>query len=266
VTLVGLKAAVTPAGRPEIERAMLSALPDTRAVPMLLVPAAPCTTETLPGLALIEKSLDGGEPAVTVSFTVTLCVADGEVPVTVKEYVAARTDAPAEMVRVELPPVVTEAGLKDAVTPDGSPLALSAIASGLPEISAVPIVVWTEAPVTTLREDGFVGIEKLFGGGGADVGRPTEPKVAVLSALVLCEVTAIPARTVPETPRTSLEPAIGVQLTPSDDVYAVTMLPDRSTDTYAGTVPGMFEMVTTFALAHGRCSTKRPAPGVTSKA
>jgi hypothetical protein len=48
---------------------------------MLLVPAAPCTTETLPGLALIEKSLVTG--AVTVRLTPVVWMAEGAVPVTV---------------------------------------------------------------------------------------------------------------------------------------------------------------------------------------
>ena len=68
VTEVGLKPALTPVGRPEMLRAMLSALPETTAVPMLLLPAAPWATETLPGLALIEKSLVAVEPGrLTVS-------------------------------------------------------------------------------------------------------------------------------------------------------------------------------------------------------
>ena len=57
VTELGLKAAVTPLGNPVIERATVSAEPDTGAVLMVLVPCAPWATESEAGLALMEKSL-----------------------------------------------------------------------------------------------------------------------------------------------------------------------------------------------------------------
>ncbi len=84
VTLAGLKVPVTPAGAPERDRPMLSALPETRVVLTLVPPEVPWTTERLVGLALIEKSLDGGV-AVTVRLTPVAWVAEAAVPVTLSE-------------------------------------------------------------------------------------------------------------------------------------------------------------------------------------
>ena len=49
----------------------------------------------------------------------------------------------------------------------------------------------------------------------------TVSKVAVLTIVVLCEVTAIPANQVPVGPRVTLDPGMGVQVTPSLEVEAV---------------------------------------------
>src|SRR5713226_4861108 len=57
LTLAGLNEAVVPEGRPLAERLMVCGEPVVSAVEMVLVPVPPCTTETLLGLALIEKSL-----------------------------------------------------------------------------------------------------------------------------------------------------------------------------------------------------------------
>jgi hypothetical protein len=57
LTLAGLNEAVVPEGRPLAERLMVWAAPVVSAVEMVLFPVPPCTTETLVGLALIEKSL-----------------------------------------------------------------------------------------------------------------------------------------------------------------------------------------------------------------
>ena len=57
VTDVGLTLAVAPLGRPEMEREMSSALPETTAVLMVELPEAPGARDRLDGDALIEKSL-----------------------------------------------------------------------------------------------------------------------------------------------------------------------------------------------------------------
>jgi hypothetical protein len=69
--------------------------------------------------------LGGG--AVTVRLTDVLWVAAEPVPVTVIVYVPAAVPLPTVSVRVEVPPAVTEVGLKAAVTPDGRVPASSAI-------------------------------------------------------------------------------------------------------------------------------------------
>src|ERR1700730_1370578 len=62
--------------------------------------------------------------ALTVSDTVVTCVADAPVPVTVTENVPVGVVDAVLSVSVEPAPLLTEAGLKLAVAPVGSPLAL----------------------------------------------------------------------------------------------------------------------------------------------
>ena len=120
VTEVGLSVAVAPAGVPVTDRVIVSAEPLVRAVEMVDVPLAPWTKERLVGLALMEKSLGGGG-AVTVNETVVAWVALVPVPVTVTVYVPG-VALPAPSVSVELPPAVTDVGLREAVAPVGTPL------------------------------------------------------------------------------------------------------------------------------------------------
>ena len=72
----GLKPAVVPDGSPEAVKVIAELKPSKTAVVMVLVPLAPCATET-----------DAGEAAmvnpVTVSATVAVCVTPPPVPVTV---------------------------------------------------------------------------------------------------------------------------------------------------------------------------------------
>lgn len=62
VTEVGLKLALAPAGRPEILKVTVWAVPEVVAVLMVLVPLFPWVKLTLEGLALIEKSLEAAVP------------------------------------------------------------------------------------------------------------------------------------------------------------------------------------------------------------
>jgi hypothetical protein len=78
------------------------------------LPFAPCATDRLLGLALIEKS--DTTAAVTVNVTVVECVALAAVPVTVIGYDPAEAFEPTETVIVDEPPAVTEAGPKLTVT------------------------------------------------------------------------------------------------------------------------------------------------------
>src|SRR5438477_9837344 len=76
----------------------------------------------------------------TVSEMLVECVADVPAPVTVTVNVPVLADDDAVNVRVELPPAVTEVGLKLAVVPDGTPLAESDTVWADPFVTAVEIV------------------------------------------------------------------------------------------------------------------------------
>ena len=131
----GLKDAVAPGGMPLAPSVTLCAEPLVTAVEIVEAALPPCAAETLPGLVLIEKS-----EAVTVSVTVMVCVALAPVPVTVTEYVPGAVVAPAASVSVELPPAVIELGLKEAVAPEGRPLAERATLCAEPLVTEVEIV------------------------------------------------------------------------------------------------------------------------------
>jgi len=160
VMVDGLNEAVVPVGTPLALSVMLSAEPLITVVEIVVVGLSPWTADTLVGLAPIEKSFGA---AVTVSVTVVLWVALGAVPVTVTEYVPVPVVAPTLNVIVELPPAVTAPGLKDAVVPDGSPLAASVTVSGEPLVTAVDIVDVALPPWTADTLLGLAPIEKSLG-------------------------------------------------------------------------------------------------------
>src|SRR5204862_5288100 len=91
----------------------------------------------LAGSVLMETSGAGG--AVIVNETVVLWVALAPVPVTVIVYVPAAA-VPEPSVSVELPPAVTDAGLKEAVAPEGRPLVPSETVCADPLVTAVAMV------------------------------------------------------------------------------------------------------------------------------
>jgi hypothetical protein len=70
--------------------------------------------------------------------------------------------APTETDNVELPPALTEAGLRLAVTPAGAPLTLRLTVPAAPEVTAVLIVALPAAPWATLIDAGLALIEKSF--------------------------------------------------------------------------------------------------------
>ena len=79
VTVLGLKDAVAPDGKPPAVSVIVCALPLVTAVLMVELTLWPWTTDTLFGLALIEKS----SGRVTVSAIAVLWVTEAPVPVTV---------------------------------------------------------------------------------------------------------------------------------------------------------------------------------------
>ena len=121
---------------------------------MVEVPLWPWTKERLVGFALMEKSSDGGA-AVTVKLTEVLCVALVAVPVIIRLYVPGAA-VPAPTVSVELPPAVTEVGLRVAVAPAGVPLTVRLTVSAEPLVTAVEMVDVPFAPCTSERRHAFV--------------------------------------------------------------------------------------------------------------
>ena len=122
MTEVGLKLTLVPDGWPVALKLTVWAVPERTAVPIVEVPLAPCCTVRLLGVAVIAKS--NGVAAVTLSVTGVVCVALALVPVTVIVYVPVAVSEPTAMFIVEEPPAVTDVGLNETVTPDGSPVAL----------------------------------------------------------------------------------------------------------------------------------------------
>jgi len=206
VTETGLNAAVVPEGRPLALSATDSAVPLVTAVEIVEVAVPPWTAETLEGVALIEKSFGGGG-AVTVRVTVVECAALGAVPVTVRVYVPAAA-VPAPTVSVELPPVVTEVGLKVAVAPAGAPVTVRLTVSAVPLVTAVEMVDVPLAPCASERLVGLALIEKSFGGGAVTV-RVTVVECVALGAVPVTVRVYVPAAAVPA-PTVSVEPAPAV--------------------------------------------------------
>src|SRR4029077_13343941 len=91
----------------------------------------PLLSDSLPagaGLPMSAQFHDVGQPddeLPTTSVTGVLCVADVPVPVTVTVEVPVGVVVAVVIVMVELPPEVTDGGLKLALAPVGRPLALS---------------------------------------------------------------------------------------------------------------------------------------------
>ncbi len=139
VVLAGLKAAVTPVGRPETFRATVPLKPYSGFTAIELVLVEPGAMLTLVGDA--ERVNVGGPVTVSVSLTVLVRLPD--VPMIVIVVGPAVAEAATVSVRVLL--VVAAAGLKDAVTPAGRPDAASVTVPlkpfcGLTVMVLVPVV------------------------------------------------------------------------------------------------------------------------------
>jgi hypothetical protein len=174
LTDAGANEALAPAGTPVADRVTLSALPDVTAVEIVLVTVPPCATETLVGLAAIEKSLR------TVTLMLVVCVAEAPAPVMVRLKVPPGVLAPGVSVSVELAPAVTLVGLNVAVAPAGSPVTDSATLCAAPAVIAVEIVLVALPPAEAETAAGLALIEKSL---------PTAPTVKLTA--VVC-VAAVP--------------------------------------------------------------------------
>lgn len=112
----GLKAAVTPLGKPDADRVTFPLKPLIGVIVIVLEPLLPCTTFSKVGLEDKEKFLAAG---VTVTPSVIVWIEVPEVPVTLTSAVPVAAVALA--VSVNVVAEVVPLGLNEAVTPLGNP-------------------------------------------------------------------------------------------------------------------------------------------------
>ena len=151
---VGLKLAVTPVGRAETDSETAELNPPLTLVESVLLPELPWTTERLAGEALSVNV--GVAAALTVRAIIMVWVTPPPVPVTVTFTVPVVAVLLAVKVRLELPApgAAMEAGLKLAVTPEGSPETESETAALNPPLTVVVTVLLAELPWVMLSAEG----------------------------------------------------------------------------------------------------------------
>ena len=134
---VGLNTAVTPLGIPDATKDTLPVNPPISVTEMVSAPLAPCFTlnDDADGLRLNPVVVR----ALTVSAIVVLAVVLPEVPVTVT-VTGPPVEAVVLAVRVSTVEVAEDAGLNEAVTPLGSPVAVNEGLPLNPSTSATEIV------------------------------------------------------------------------------------------------------------------------------
>jgi hypothetical protein len=117
LTLVGLKLAVPPPGKPLAVRVTFTANPLDDVIVMVVVPLGfeERLTDTVVGLAVIEML----PPRLTVNVRLAEWLRAPLVPVTVMVYAPAGVPFGVS-VKLELPDLIIEVGLKVAVKPAGS--------------------------------------------------------------------------------------------------------------------------------------------------
>jgi len=94
-------------------------------------------------------------------------VYEGPLPVMVKVYVPASERRDTVSLSVELPPDVTDAGVKLALTPEGRPEIDRLTVCAEPDNVEVITVVEIERPSATVPDDGLAAREKVPGTTGA---------------------------------------------------------------------------------------------------
>ena len=132
----GLNDAVTPLGRPVAVNDTLPVNPLTSATAMVSVPVLPCATDREAGEGVSVKL--GVVRGLTVSAIVVVAVVLPEVPVMVT--VAGPVVAVLLAVSASTLALVEDAGLNDAVTPLGSPVAANDTLPVNPPVSVTVMV------------------------------------------------------------------------------------------------------------------------------
>ena len=143
--LLGLNDAVTPLGRPDVDKLTLPLKPFCGVTVMVLVPVVPCASVKLFGEAETAK-LAGG---FTVRETVVVLVKLPDVPATVTVTVPVAAVLLADSVNVLVPAVLL--GLNEAVTPLGRPDADKLTLLLKPLCGVTVMVLAPFVPWTTLR-------------------------------------------------------------------------------------------------------------------
>src|SRR5260221_7765192 len=110
----------------------------------------------------VEKPL--GVMPVAARLNVEGWEVEAPVPVIVSQYMASAAvpaaAVPALIVSVELAPAVTDVGLNEAEAPLGKPETVRLTVCALPDVTAVEIVLVSEAPCAMLKLAGLAEIEK----------------------------------------------------------------------------------------------------------
>ena len=119
-TDAGAKLAVLRGGAPLTEKITVPENPDPAAMVALYVVVPPLPIVLLAGVTAIEKS----PPPATTNVTFTVCVTGPLAPLIVRAYEPGGVVALVETLMVVEPAAVTDAGLNEAVAPEGRPLAL----------------------------------------------------------------------------------------------------------------------------------------------
>jgi len=163
----GLKLAVAPEGRPEVDRLTVLAKPPIEVMETVAPADPPCTTEPEVGLTLMVKS--GTTAAVTVKVQVVVWVFPPPVPVMVIEYVPAGVVEAVEIVSVELKLGVPLSGEKLAVASDGRLEADKLTVPLKPPTEPMETVALVDPPCTTEPEVGLTLMVKSGAGGATYV-------------------------------------------------------------------------------------------------
>jgi hypothetical protein len=166
VVLAGLNTAVTPLGKPAIERLTAPVKPFSGVKVTVLVADIPCPTLTLAGDAASEK-VGAASVRTKVALAEMLPDVPAAVPVTVNVVVPSGAELPAVSVSVLVD--VALAGLNAAVTPVGNPAITKLTAPVNPFAGFTMSALVTDVPCPMLKVAGASVRVKLGGGGGVTV-------------------------------------------------------------------------------------------------